>query len=172
MGFSMVISSAVIFISLFASLAIILSIVSSIYKTNDAIVNSAKVNSQINNTSIRISSITLDTNDRKHITITLNNDGKSKLFNYTYFDLIVTYDADINGNMTHVTEQLRYSDSSLSYGQWIISIQNDIVDPKILNPNEVAIIDAMLSNDVASNGRVIVTISTDNGSIATLAIQL
>jgi|FaiFalFF_MnMetaG_3_1042247.scaffolds.fasta_scaffold00302_4 archaellum component FlaF (FlaF/FlaG flagellin family) len=172
MGFSIVISSAVIFISLFASLAIILSIVSSIYKTNDAIVNSAKVNSQINNTSIRISSITLDTNDRKHITITLNNDGKSKLFNYTYFDLIVTYDADINGNMTQVTEQLRYSDSSLSYGQWIISIQNDIVDPKILNPNEVAIIDAMLSNDVASNGRVIVTISTDNGSIATLAIQL
>jgi archaellum component FlaF (FlaF/FlaG flagellin family) len=172
MGFSIVISSAVIFISLFASLAIILSIVSSIYKTNDAILNSAKVNSQINNTSIRISSITLDTNDRKHITITLNNDGKSKLFNYTYFDLIVTYDADINGNMTQVTEQLRYSDSSLSYGQWIISIQNDIVDPKILNPNEVAIIDAMLSNDVASNGRVIVTISTDNGSIATLAIQL
>jgi archaellum component FlaF (FlaF/FlaG flagellin family) len=172
MGFSIVISSAVIFISLFASLAIILSIVSSIYKTNDAIVNSAKVNSQINNTSIRISSITLDTNDRKHITITLNNDGKSKLFNYTYFDLIVTYDADINGNMIQVTEQLRYSDSSLSYGQWIISIQNDIVDPKILNPNEVAIIDAMLSNDVASNGRVIVTISTDNGSIATLAIQL
>jgi archaellum component FlaF (FlaF/FlaG flagellin family) len=172
MGFSIVISSAVIFISLFASLAIILSIVSSIYKTNDAIVNSAKINSQINNTSIRISSITLDTNDRKHITITLNNDGKSKLFNYTYFDLIVTYDADINGNMTQVTEQLRYSDSSLSYGQWIISIQNDIVDPKILNPNEVAIIDAMLSNDVASNGRVIVTISTDNGSIATLAIQL
>jgi archaellum component FlaF (FlaF/FlaG flagellin family) len=172
MGFSIVISSAVIFISLFASLAITLSIVSSIYKTNDAIVNSAKVNSQINNTSIRISSITLDTNDRKHITITLNNDGKSKLFNYTYFDLIVTYDADINGNMTQVTEQLRYSDSSLSYGQWIISIQNDIVDPKILNPNEVAIIDAMLSNDVASNGRVIVTISTDNGSIATLAIQL
>jgi archaellum component FlaF (FlaF/FlaG flagellin family) len=172
MGFSIVISSAVIFISLFASLAIILSIVSSIYKTNDAIVNSAKVNSQINNTSIRISGITLDTNDRKHITITLNNDGKSKLFNYTYFDLIVTYDADINGNMTQVTEQLRYSDSSLSYGQWIISIQNDIVDPKILNPNEVAIIDAMLSNDVASNGRVIVTISTDNGSIATLAIQL
>jgi archaellum component FlaF (FlaF/FlaG flagellin family) len=172
MGFSIVISSAVIFISLFASLAIILSIASSIYNTNDAIVNSAKVNSQINNTSIRISSITLDTNDRKHITITLNNDGKSKLFNYTYFDLIVTYDADINGNMTQVTEQLRYSDSSLSYGQWIISIQNDIVDPKILNPNEVAIIDAMLSNDVASNGRVIVTISTDNGSIATLAIQL
>jgi archaellum component FlaF (FlaF/FlaG flagellin family) len=172
MGFSIVISSAVIFISLFASLAIILSIVSSIYKTNDAIVNSAKVNSQINSTSIRISSITLDTNDRKHITITLNNDGKSKLFNYTYFDLIVTYDADINGNMIQVTEQLRYSDSSLSYGQWIISIQNDIVDPKILNPNEVAIIDAMLSNDVASNGRVIVTISTDNGSIATLAIQL
>ncbi len=172
MGFSIVISSAVIFISLFASLAIILSITSSIYKANDAIVNSAKINSQINNTSIRISNIALDTDDRKHITITLNNDGKSKLFNYTYFDLIVTYDADINGNMTRVTEQLRYNDSSLLEGQWTISIQNDIVDPKILNPNEVAIIDAMLSNDVASNGRIIVTISTDNGSIATLAIQL
>jgi len=172
MGFSIVISSAVIFISLFASLAIILSITSSIYKANDAIVNSAKINSQINNTSIRISSITLDTNDRKHLIITLNNDGKSKLFNYTYFDLIVTYDADINGNMIQVTEQLRYNDSSLLEGQWTISIQNDIVDPKILNPNEVAIIDAMLSNNVAPNGRIIVTISTDNGSIATLAIQL
>ncbi len=172
MGFSIVISSAVIFISLFASLAIILSIVSSIYKTNDAIVNSAKINSQINNTSIKISSITLDTNDRKHLIITLNNDGKSKLFNYTYFDLIITYDADINDNMIQVTEQLRYSNSSLSSGQWIISIQNDIVDPKILNPNEIAVIDAMLSNDIASNGRVIVTISTDNGSIATFATQL
>jgi len=172
MGFSIVISSAVIFISLFASLAIILSITSSIYKANDAIVNSAKINSQINNTSIRISSITLDTDNMKHITITLTNDGKSKLFNYTYFDLIVTYDADINGNMIQVTEQLRYNDSSLLEGQWTISIQNDIVDPKILNPNEVAIIDAMLSNNVAPNGRIIVTISTDNGSIATLAIQL
>jgi len=172
MGFSIVISSAVIFISLFASLAIILSITSSIYKANDAIVNSAKINSQINNTSIRISSITLDTDNMKHITITLTNDGKSKLFNYTYFDLIVTYDADINGNMIQVTEQLRYNDSSLLEGQWTISIRNDIVDPKILNPNEVAIIDAMLSNNVAPNGRIIVTISTDNGSIATLAIQL
>ena len=166
------ITSAIIFISLFASMAIILSMVNSIYKTNDVIINSAKANSQINNTSIRISSIILDTNDRKHLIITLNNDGKSKLFNYTYFDLIVTYDADINGNMTRITEQLRYSDSSLLNGQWIIRIQNDIVDPKILNPNEEAVIDAMLNNDVASNGKIIVTISTDNGSIATLAIQL
>lgn len=164
MGFSVVISAAVIFISFFASIAVILSVADNIYKANDAIINKAKAS----NTSIDISNLTVDADDRSHIQITLKNDGKSKLYNYTYFDLIVTYDAYINGDVMQVTEQLSYSDS-LATGQWIITIQDDIIDPKILNPNETAIIDAMLNNIVVSNGKVIVTISTDDGSTATYA---
>ncbi len=54
---------------------------------------------------------------------------------------------------------------------WVISdITNDIIDPRILNTDEVANINAKLSNPIFANGDVIVSISTDNGVTASNAI--
>ncbi len=39
----------------------------------------------------------------------LTNDGIKKLWNYDNFDLIVTYDADIGGTKTRITESLSYN---------------------------------------------------------------
>ncbi len=56
---------------------------------------------------------------------------------------------------------------------WVIStITNDIIDPRILNNQEVANMAAKLSNQVFANGDVIVSISTDNGVTASYAITV
>ncbi len=173
MGFSIIIASAIMFIAILTSLAVMLTVATNMHKTDDAMVKSAMMRKSINETSIDISDLVIDGNDRRHITFTLKNDGKSKLFNYTYFDLIVTYyytDSMNNNNDIMHIERLSYS-NTLAEGQWILNIQNDVIDPNILNPKESARIDAMLSHPITStpSSSIVITISTDNGVVATLA---
>ncbi|MFN4337193.1 MAG: hypothetical protein ACK4FV_06405 [Candidatus Nitrosocaldus sp.] len=171
MGFSIIIASAIIFIAMLTSLAVMLTVASNMHKTNDVMVKSTMMRDDINETSIDISDLMIDSNDRRHITFTLKNDGKSKLFNYTHFDLIVTYyyTDSMSNDIMHI-ERLSYS-NTLGEGQWRLSIQDDVIDPNILNPKESARVDAMLSHPITStpSKSIIVTISTDNGVVATLA---
>ena len=50
-----------------------------------------------------------------------------------------------------------------------VSITNDLLDPGILNTDEIAQICITLNNPIFSNGIVIVSISTDNGITATIS---
>ncbi|MEM2565299.1 MAG: hypothetical protein QXY85_00565 [Candidatus Nitrosocaldus sp.] len=171
MGFSIIIASAIMFIAILTSLAIMLTVASNMYKANDAMVKSTMIRKDVNDTSIDISNLTIDSSDRRHISFVLSNNGKSKLFNYTYFDLIVTYYyRDAMNNDVMLIERLSYN-NILQEGQWILSIQNDVIDPNILNPKEDAMVEAMLSNPITStpSKSIIITISTDNGVVATLA---
>jgi len=167
MGFSIVISSAIIFLSFFIYMTLIFPIIDNMHKTNNAIIESLKIHNEINRTSIRVYDAIADDNDRSYLILTLKNDGKNKLFNYTYFDLIITYDADINGSIMKVTEYLRYG-SILAPGYWTIDIQNDTLDPNILNPNEEAQVNVRLSNNIADNATIVAVMSTDNGITTTI----
>lgn len=171
MGFSIVIASAIMFIAILTSLAVMLTVASNMHKTNDAMVKSTMMRKDFNETSIDISDLVIDGSDRRHITFVLNNDGKSKLFNYTHFDLIVTYyyTDSMNNDVMHI-ERLPYS-NALQEGRWTLSIQNDVIDPNILNPKENASVEAMLSNPITStpSTSIVITVSTDNGVVATLA---
>lgn len=171
MGFSIIIASAIMFIAILTSLAVMLTVASNMYKANDVMVKSTMIRKDINDTSIDISNLTIDSSDRRHISFVLSNDGKSKLFNYTYFDLIVTYYyTDSMSNDIMNIERLSYS-NTLQEGRWILSIQGDVIDPNILNPKENARVEAMLSYPITStpSKNIIITISTDNGVVATLA---
>jgi len=50
-----------------------------------------------------------------------------------------------------------------------VSITNDLLDPGILNTDEIAQICITLNNPIFSNGNVIVSVSTDNGVTATIS---
>ncbi|MCS6767808.1 MAG: hypothetical protein NZ517_03605 [Candidatus Nitrosocaldus sp.] len=171
MGFSIVIASAIMFIALLTSLAVMLTVASNMHKANDAMVKGTMLRKDISDTSIDIDDLTINSSDRRHISFLLSNDGKSKLFNYTHFDLIVTYYyKDAMNNDILGVERLSYG-NALQQGYWRLSIQDDIIDPKVLNPKEGALVEAMLSNPITSTtGRsIVVTVATDNGVTATLA---
>lgn len=134
------------------------------YSLNKNMIN----DKSIIDTSITISSINASNADTL-VTIILNNNGTTKIWNYNNFDLIITYDANMSNNKVRITEYLSYS-TTLTTGKWIIkSITNDLLDPDIINPTEQAIIHAKLSYTPYDNGIIIITISTDNGSTYSLA---
>ena len=167
MGFSIVISSAILFLSFFTYIAVIFPMMDNMHKTNNALISSMRTHDDINRTSIKINDIIVNDTDRSIVRLTIENDGKNKLLNYTYFDLIITYDANINGSMMKVTEYLRYG-STLAEGYWTMDIQNDILDPNILNPNEEAQVNVKLSNNIADNATIVAIMGTDNGVTATM----
>ncbi len=161
MGISIVISSSIMIIALLAAAFTILNSIndiSIIEVLNDNIV----LYDDISNTDIKIISIQASDNNN-FIIVNVNNNGTTKLWNYRYFDLIVTYDANITNNNVRVTEYLAYS-TTLTNGSWTVnSIINDALDPDILNPDEQAVIHAKLSYTIYPNGKLIVSLSTNNG---------
>jgi len=69
-------------------------------------------NDEIRKTGIRILDVNASSSS-KLVNFTLTNQGSEKLWNYDEFDIIVTYDADILGTKTKVTEQFTYNANAL-----------------------------------------------------------
>ena len=107
----------------------------------------------------------------------LTNTGNEKLWNYDDFDISVTYSGDVNGTSTTINETLTYNsefvndstcdgdeDPILSASQWRLdSIENDLLDPGLINTNEIAEIAVRLQYPLYDNSTVDFFISTDNG---------
>jgi hypothetical protein len=117
-------------------------------------------------TSIRINS-TQSLPPSQSISLTLENDGNVKLWNFDKFTILVTYDYEPSpGQSETVTEALSYGGmtDSPAAGQWGISgFVEDGLDPQILNPEESMIIICKLSNDLYVTGSFTTVIATDNG---------
>lgn len=165
MGLSIVITGSIIITTLLISSITTINSINDMFEMSMINNYSIKLNNEKSDTNIMISSIQANSNDNL-VTLTLNNNGTSKLWDYNHFDLIITYDANMSNNKIRVTEYMIYS-TVLSNGRWTLSITDDIVDPNILNPNEVAVINARLSNVIYPNGKIIVSISTNNGVTST-----
>ena len=118
------------------------------------------------------------TNDLLNFTIT--NNGAGKLWNYEDFDIIIEYDANIGGTQTKTVEQLVFDSSSSFLGSgspptcntngffdtkdWIVaSITGDVMDPWIINTDEVAQVCTKLSYPIFASGDVQINVSTDLG---------
>jgi hypothetical protein len=84
----------------------------SIFSVEDVSSEISVLEDSISQTEMRIDSIEAAIGNNK-VNFTLTNDGNEKLWNYDDFDLLITYDADIAGVKTPVTEKLTYADASL-----------------------------------------------------------
>jgi len=70
-------------------------------------------NDEITKTSISISGINYTVGSNL-VNFTLTNEGSEKLWNYDEFNVIVTYDADISGIRTRVTEEFTYNEDAFA----------------------------------------------------------
>ncbi len=169
MGLSIVVSGAIVLFSLFFVMSAFPVIADNAFKVSQSSSEIAHVENQILRTKIDITSISASPNN-KDISVTINNTGSKKLWEYDKFDFIVTYDAQIQSSKVRTTEKLAYVESCpTNSGEWCLeSVSNDNIDPGILNPGETATLSGDLNNKVhPTGGVVIVTISTDNGESIT-----
>ena len=122
-------------------------------------------------TNISISDLQ-DQNGNSPAIFHITNTGNTVLWNYNDFDLIITYQENetlvqqLLGIHPIVTESLSYVDSCTGLGsdRWCISqIQNDNIHPGLLDPNEIANIEAQPANSTKKGGVFTVEFGTDNG---------
>ncbi len=165
MGLSIVISGSIMILTFLITSFIIFNNINNIRSINDAI--NTKFDNNVITGYLKISSIH-SSNDI--LIITLSNNGTTKFWDFEKFDLIVTYDANISNSNVRVTEYLKYS-NTLTNGKWVILyINNDVLDPRILNPHEDAIINAKLTYNIYPHGMVIVNIASNNGVVASRGV--
>jgi archaellum component FlaF (FlaF/FlaG flagellin family) len=149
-------------------------IISTMLRTNEAMVRASNqryvIESDYTNTAIQITSVQLVPSNET-VLILLQNTGSTKRWNYEHFDVIVQYSSAVEvGNSTTLqqhTEKLMYkgmTNNSLSAGSWSISsFTDDNYDPLILNSGESMKIKCVLTNSIASNSQLLITVVADNG---------
>ena len=89
------------------------------------------------------------------ISFTIANDGSEKLWKYEEFSTLVTYDADISGTKTRITEVLNFIQSDV--------IISDLAEPGIINKGESGLFSGTLTYPIFANGDLIVVFSNENG---------
>lgn len=104
----------------------------------------------------------------------ITNTGNTALWDYSNFDVIITYQENATGSPI-LTEILKYASScsGLAADQWCISqIQNDNIHPGMLDPSEIATIDAQPSNPTESGGIFTLEFGTDNGVTTSSSVRI
>ncbi len=131
-------------------------------------------------TNINISNLQ-DQNGNNPATFLVTNTGNTVLWNYDDFDTIITYQENgtvvqqLSGIHPTVTETLKYVKdcSGLALDQWCISdIQNDNIHPGLLDPDEIATIEAQPANTTKQGGIFTVEFGTDNGFTTTESVKI
>jgi len=165
MGLSIAISGGIVIFTMMYVMMTFPNIIDTSTNVTHAYSDMLEHEDSILRTDIRVSSLTAD--GVEDFNFLLSNNGTSKLLQYDKFDIIVTYDADIAGIKTRLTENLTYAlNCPTNQSHWCVnSFTNDLEDPMILNTNEFMTINGRLQNSIFTNGLLIVSISTDNGVV-------
>ena len=174
MGLSIAIAGGIVCATLVGVVSILFSVTDQIYEINSARSQNFDLENTLIHSDVAISNLVATQNNNK-VSFSLENTGLEKFWNYDKFNFIVTYTADIGGSPTLISEQVTYN-SAQSFGnqgcstvpssssRWVIdSITNDLMDPRILNSNEIGSICIRLSNNIYSTSTVTVNLSTDSG---------
>ena len=111
MGLSVAITGSIILFTLLAVLFTVSTMVNSLISVNDVSSQSSLLDDSISQTSTQIKSLTASSGN-DYVELTLSNNGTEKLWNYDDFTLLITYDADIGGIETRVTEEFTYDASN------------------------------------------------------------
>ncbi len=108
MGLSIAITGTIILFTLMAVMFTLSTMVNSLVTMEDVSSQASVIKDSISQTSIQIMSANAKSGD-DYVLVSLANNGTGKLWDYDKFTLLVTYDADIGGTKTKVTEEFSYS---------------------------------------------------------------
>lgn len=111
MGLSIAISGAIVMVTIIFVLFAIPNIVNNIFSIGDASLKASDLRESISQTSTQIMSISAFS-ARDYVLFSLANNGTEKLWDYEKFTLLITYDADIGGVKTKVTEEFSYDETN------------------------------------------------------------
>lgn len=111
--------------------------------------------------------------DRDTLSVTLQNNGHTKLADFDKWDVIVQYHDD-GGN--YYTVWLPYTGGALGDNQWEVQWihldgGDEVFEPGVLNPGEDLQIRAKLNPAVGDNTTNLVVVSTPNGVATTSAFS-
>ena len=183
MGVGIAVAGAISILTMITVIVSTYAITESIESQAEAKTEMRKILNDIKKSNLTISGISVSAGEN-FANFTLSNTGSKKQWDFEKFDVVIRYDADIASVSMPTIEEFSYeanssflgsqigpiectSNSNFEQEEWIIgSIQTDILDPKILNSNEVARICTQLSNPIFTNGDVTITISSDIGTFA------
>jgi len=113
MGLSIVIAGSIMLFTLLAVMFTIATLVTSLVSVEDVSSQASVIKESISQTAIKIMSVSASSGS-DIVQFSLANNGTEKLWDYEKFTLLITYDADIGGVKTRVTEEFSY-DSSNSF---------------------------------------------------------
>lgn len=125
-------------------------------------------------TSINITALSLVSGNTV-ISANITNGGNTKLWEYSKFTVIATYDANVTNSRVRTTEEVTYggiSSSTPAAGRWVLHsfdpLTDPYVDPQVVNPGERFTIRIKPQLPIySSNPSVHVAVSTPNGVVAT-----
>lgn len=174
MGLSIAIAGGIFCATLIGVLSILSASTSQVNELNIARSQNSDLENVLVHTDVDISNLSAIIGSDS-VSLSLENTGLEKLWNYDEFNMLITYNASISGVPRLVSEQATYY-STQSFGnqgcstvpgptgRWVIdSITSDGMDPRIINSHEIGNICIRLSNNVYSVSTVTVKLSTDSG---------
>ena len=107
MGLSVAITGSIILFTLLAVLFTISTMVNSLISVNDVSSQASILEDSISQTSTQIKSLSASSGE-DYVQFSLANNGTGKLWAYDDFTVLITYDANIGGTKTKVTEEFTY----------------------------------------------------------------
>ncbi len=114
MGLSIVVAGGIVMIAIMSMLFVVPSVIESMVEIDDISSQALMLDDEISKTSIDMQSLeVLD----DIVQFGLLDDDIEKLWNYDDFTLIVTYDADISGTKTMITEEFTYNSTASFQGK-------------------------------------------------------
>ncbi|MBI1829092.1 MAG: hypothetical protein HY222_02025 [Thaumarchaeota archaeon] len=166
MGLSNAVSGGIIMFVILYVIMTFPTVLDAFSNVTQASSTSSKIENSILKTNIQIGSANA-TSLYNTVNFTLNNSGNEKLWNYDKFTVVISYDGGVVTKNRFI-EQINYENTCTSnVDKWCITrFVNDLQDPQILNSNESVIIKCNLNSPIYTNGIVTVSVSTDNGVIA------
>lgn len=110
--------------------------------------------------------------DGNVVTLTLRNDGGTKLADYDQWDVLLDY----TGLSSDYVEWHEYVTGALGPGQWKVhdwyldasAETAEVFDPQILNPGEEMVIEISVSYTISTTSVNLATVATPNGIVATM----
>jgi len=114
MGVSIAISGGILMMSLMIIFVMGFAVTGEFFNESVVSSNAFDNNDEIAKTQVSIGAINASSGNPSLVNFTVTNTGSEKLWNYDDFDVIITYDADIAGKKTVVTEQFDFNSEALS----------------------------------------------------------
>ncbi|MFZ0184316.1 MAG: hypothetical protein WBV92_06665 [Nitrosotalea sp.] len=173
MGLSIAISGCIVTFSIVYAMMSFPAIIDDTTKISTSSVQMSNTLNAIMHTNIEISNLQ-NAHNNDTVTFSVTNTGNTILWNYKQFDVIITYQPNTEAS-PKLTEVLHYTNSctALASDYWCIqSITNDLIHPGLLDPKEIANVQANLQNQTNQTSTLTLNFGTDNGVMDTSSVKI